>query len=113
MPGGTPVTPVDNNGVVIGQAGSASIATSQAATSISPTAATLLVAARAGRRTVVFTNITGTQPVYLVPTNSITGATTGFFIAGTAGASATISTAAAVYGTSPTAAQTVSVLETF
>lgn len=113
MPGGTPVTPVDNSGVVIGPSGSASIATSQSATSVSPAAATLLVAARSGRRTVVFTNITGTQPVYLTATAVTTGVTTGFFIAGAAGASATISTAAAVYGTSPTAAQTVSVMETF
>lgn len=93
--------------------GSASIATSQAATSISPAAATLLVAARAGRQSVVISNITGTQPVFIVATAATTGATTGFFIAGTAGASVTVSTSAAIYGTSPTAAQTVSILETF
>lgn len=126
MPGGTPVTPVDNNGVVIGTAGgsasspsfsrsvgSATFATTQAATSISPAAATLLVAARAGRQSVMITNITGTQPIYLVASNVATGATTGFFLAGAAGATVTLSTAAAVYGTSPTAAQTVSVLENY
>lgn len=126
MPGGTPVTPIDNNGVIIGTAGGSvsspsfsrsvgapSIATSQAATSVSPATATLLVAARSGRQSVVISNITGTQPVYLVASAVTTGATTGFFIAGTAGASATISGSSAVYGTSPTAAQTVSVLETF
>lgn len=126
MPGGTPVTPVDNNGVVIGTAGgsasspsfsrsvgSATFATTQAATSISPAAATLLVAARAGRQSVMITNITGTQPIYLVATAATTGVTTGFFLAGAAGATVTLSTAAAVYGTSPTAAQTVSILENY
>ncbi len=126
MPGGTPVTPVDNNGVVIGTAGgsasspsfsrsvgSATFSTTQAATSISPASATLLVAARAGRQSVMITNITGTQPIYLVATAATTGATTGFFLAGAAGATVTLSTAAAVYGTSPTAAQTVSILENY
>lgn len=126
MPGGTPVTPVDNNGVVIGTAGgsasspsfsrsvgSATFSTTQAATSVSPAAATLLVAARAGRQSVMITNITGTQPIYLVATAATTGATTGFFLAGAAGATVTLSTAAAVYGTSPTAAQTVSILENY
>lgn len=126
MPGGTPVTPVDNNGVVIGTAGatasapsfsrsvgSATFATTQAATSVSPAAATLLVAARTGRQSVMITNITGTQPIYLTSTSSTTGATTGFFLAGAAGATVTLSTSAAVYGTSPTAAQTVSVLENY
>ncbi len=93
--------------------GGATIATAQAATSISPANATLLVAARAGRQSVVITNITGTQPVYLVSAANATGATTGFFMAGTAGASVTIATQAAIYGTSPTAAQTVAVLENY
>lgn len=93
--------------------GSASIATSQATTSISPAASTLLVAARAGRQSVVISNITGAQAVYITATASTTGVTTGFFLAAAVGASITISTAAAVYGTSPTAGQTVSILETF
>lgn len=126
MPGGTPVTPIDNNGNIIGAAGgsasspsfsrsvgSSTIATGQAASSVSPAAATLIVPARAGRQSVVISNITGTQPVYLTSSASITGATTGFFIAGTAGASATIATAAAIYATSPTAAQTISYLENY
>lgn len=93
--------------------GSAAIATSQAASSISPAAATSVVAARAGRQSVTFSNITGTQPVYFVATAVTTGVTTGFFLAGAVGASITIATAAAVFATSPTAAQTLSVLETF
>jgi len=89
------------------------MATGQAASSVSPAAATLIVAARAGRQSVVISNITGTQPVYIVSSASTTGATTGFFIAGTAGASVTIATAAAIYATSPTAAQTLSYLENY
>lgn len=93
--------------------GGATIATAQAVTSISPAAATLLVAARAGRTSVVITNITGTQPVYLVASAVTTGATTGHFVGGAAGSTVTIETQAAIYGTSPTAGQTVSVLENY
>lgn len=93
--------------------GSAAIATGQATTSISPAAATQIVAARSGRQSVTITNITGAQPVFLVATAATTGATTGFFLAGAVGASVTIATASAVFGTSPTAGQTVSFLETF
>lgn len=100
--------PVSVNGV-----GATNFSTGQAATSISPAAATQLVAARANRRSVTITNITGTQPVYVLTSNAITGATTGAFIPGTAGASLTLPTTAAIFGTSPTAAQTVSVLETY
>lgn len=93
--------------------GSASIATGQATTSISPAAATQIVAARSGRQSVTITNITGAQPIYLTATASTTGATTGFFLAGAVGASVTIATGSAVFGTSPTAGQTVSFMETF
>lgn len=107
-PSGTVADPTYERSV-----GSTNFATAQAATSISPAAATSLVAARAIRRSVTITNITGTQPVYLLTTAAITGVTTGHFIPGTAGASITIPTTAAIFGTSPTAAQTVSVLETY
>lgn len=93
--------------------GSATLATGQAASSISPAAATQIVAARAGRQSVIITNITGTQPVYLVATAATTGLTTGLFLAGAVGASVTIQTAAAVFATSPTAAQTLSFMETY
>lgn len=125
-PGATPVTPVDKAGNVIGGQGASvsspsfervvgapNVAMGQAATSISNAAATLLVAARAGRQSVTLTNITGSQIVYLVASAVTTGATTGFPLAAAPGAAVTIQTAAAIYGTSPTAAQTVGVLETF
>lgn len=112
---GTPTTLDDGTTGYRTQVDSAgsSISTGQAASSVSPAAATLIVAARAGRQSVTISNITGTQPVYLVASAGTTGATTGFFLAGTAGATVTLPTSAAIYATSPTAAQTVSVLETF
>lgn len=93
--------------------GSDNFGTSQATTSISPAAAVQLIGARAGRRSVTITNVTGTQPVYILTTNAATGLTTGDFIPGTVGASKTIPTTAAVFGTSPTAGQVVSVVETY
>lgn len=92
---------------------SANFATAQVTTSISPAAAVLLVAARSGRRSVTITNVTGAQPIYILTSTATTGATTGDFIPGTVGASKTIPTSAAIYGTSPTAGQVVSILETY
>lgn len=93
--------------------GGSTIATNQVANSISPAAAQLIVAARPGRQSVVLTNITGTQPAYFLSSAATTGVTTGFFLAGTVGASVTIATAAAIYSTSPTAAQTIAFLENY
>lgn len=124
MPGGTPVTPIDNNGAIIGtqgstvaapefnrNVGSPTIATNQAASSLSPAGASQIVPARSGRQSVIITNITGTQPVYL----GASGVTvsTGLFLAGSVGASVTIVTSAAIFATSPTAAQTLSYLENY
>lgn len=107
-PGGAAANPSFTRSV-----GSSTIATAQAATSVSPAAATQLVAARAGRQSVMITNITGTQPIYFTATAATTGVTTGYFLAAAVGATVTLSTAAAVFGTSPTAAQTVSVMENY
>jgi hypothetical protein len=120
--GGAPVTLVDRQGNDVGgvsasspsfsrSVGSSALATGQAASSISPAAATLIVPARAGRQSVVISNITGTQPVYLG--TSAVAAATGLFVAGAVGASVSIPTAAAIYATSPTAAQTLSYMETY
>jgi hypothetical protein len=108
LPGGTSSAPT-----VTQRQGAGTVATSQAATSVSPATSTSLVAARAGRQSVTLTNITGTQPIYITAAAGTTGATIGFPLAGVAGASVTIETTAALFGTSPTAAQTVGVLETF
>lgn len=123
-PGGAPVTPVNRSGAVIGgesaanpafhrSVGGATLATGQAASSVSPAAANLIVPARAGRQSVVISNITGTQPVYLLSSNAATGLTTGFFVAGSVGASVTVASGAAIYATSPTAAQTLSFIENY
>lgn len=93
--------------------GSPTVSTSQPATSVSPATSLLVVAARSGRRSVTITNITGTQPVYLKGTASIDGTTTGFYLAAVAGASITIPYSGALYGTSPTAAQTLAVMEVY
>lgn len=93
--------------------GSDNLATNQVATSVSPAASLLIVAARAGRRSVTITNITGTQPVYIKSTSTTDGATTGFYLAAAVGASVTIAYTGALYGTSPTAAQTLAVMETY
>lgn len=93
--------------------GSDTLATAQPVTSISPATSLLVVAARAGRRSVMVTNITGTQPVFLKGIADITGATTGFYLAAVAGASITIPYSGALYGTSPTAAQTLAVMEVY
>lgn len=93
--------------------GSDAFATGQNASSVSPANAALIVPARAGRRSVTISNLTGSQPVFFVAAANTTGATTGFGIAGTVGASVTIPTSAAVYATSPTAAQSLSYIETF
>lgn len=106
--GGTAATPSFQREV-----GAPTLAMGQATSSVSPAAATLIVPARAGRRSVTLSNITGTQPVYYVASALTTGVTTGFFVAGVVGASTTIGTAAAIYGTSPTAAQTLSYVETY
>lgn len=107
-PGSAAATPSYQRSV-----GSASFATSQAPTSVSPAAALQVVAARAGRQAVTITNLTGTQQTFLLATNATTGVTTGFPLAAAVGASVTIATAAAVFATSPTAAQTLGILETF
>lgn len=91
--------------------GSDNMATGQNASSLSPAAGAQIVPARSGRRSVTITNVTGTQPVYL-GTSGVT-TTSGLFLAGTVGASVTIPTTAAVFATSPTAAQTLSYIETF
>lgn len=106
QPAGTSTDPYYERSV-----GSANIATAQNPSSVSPAAALQIVAARTGRRSVTLTNITGTQPIYLGVSGVAVG--TGAYLGATAGASITIATSAAIFATSPTAAQTISVLETY
>lgn len=103
-PSGTVADPTFQKAV-----GSASIATAQIAAPTGTSAQ--IVAARAGRTAVTITNITGAQQVY-VGASGVTAAT-GQLLPATVGASVTIPTQAAIFGISLTAAQTVSILETF
>lgn len=107
-PGGAAANPSFTRSV-----GGSTLATGQVANSVSPAAAIQIVPARAGRQSVTITNITGTQPFYIVASAVTTGVTTGLFVASAAGASITIATASAVFSTSPTAAQTLSFMENY
>lgn len=107
-PGGAAANPSFTRSV-----GGSTLSTGQVANSVSPAAAIQIVPARAGRQSVTITNITGTQPFYIVASAVTTGVTTGLFVASAAGASITIATASAVFSTSPTAAQTLSFMENY
>lgn len=106
--GGSTASPM-----IIQSQGAGSFATGQTASSVSPAAAAQVVPARAGRQAVTVSNVTGTQPVYFLTSAAITGVTTGLYLPAGVGAAMTIPTSAAVFATSPTAAQTLSFLETF
>lgn len=89
-------------------AGSDNIATSQVSVG---TSATLIAAARPGRKGITITNITGTQQIFIG--NTGVAANTGALIPAAVAGSQTIPSSAAVYGIAVTLAQTVSVLETY
>lgn len=91
--------------------GSPTLAHNQVADSISPAAATLIVAARAGRHSVTLVNITGTQPVFFG--NVGVTVANGQYLGAVAGASVSLLTSAAIYATSPTAAQTIGFIELY
>lgn len=102
-------TPGTTNGVVVNSLpGTSNFATSQVTIATSNTST---VSARAGRRSVTITNITGTQPIYCSGTAATTG--NGQFIPGVPGASFTTSTAAAINCIAVSSAQTVSVAEAY
>ena len=82
-------------------------ATSQATIA---TTATLIVAARAGRDTVIIEN-SGTTAVYLG--NSAVTTSTGLLLPGVLGASVSIETTDAVYGRVASGTQVVTAIETF
>lgn len=89
------------------QQGAANIATSQVTANAT---ATQLAAQRTGRGAITIMNL-GTTPVYLGAAGVT--ASTGILLPGTAGASVTIPTSAAVFGVASTGTQGVAVLETY
>jgi hypothetical protein len=107
-----PVTVTSGGGATSQPVGSANLSTGQV--SVGATA-TQIVAARTGtsgtgRISVTVVNA-GTTPIYLGGSGVTT--TTGTLLPGIVGASVTINTQAAVYGTTASGSQTVSEFETF
>lgn len=97
-----------NNNLLISAGGAPNLATAQASVTTGNIA---VVAARALRRAVTITNVTGTSPAYCGNTGVTTG--TGTYLGGTAGSSITLNTTAAVFCTVAATTQTVTVAETY
>lgn len=98
-----------NNNLLVSPGGSPGFLTSQVSVGITTTAT---VAARAPRRSVVITNITGTQQIFCTG-NAAAALTNGQLIPAAVGASITVATTSAMNCISAVAPQTVSVAETF
>lgn len=97
-----------NNNLLVSAGGAPNIATSQA----SVTTGNISVAsARALRRAITITNVTGTSAIYCGNTGVAT--TTGTYLGATAGSSITLNTTAAVFCTVAATTQTVTAVETF
>lgn len=97
-----------NNNLLTSPGGAPNLATSQVSVATSDTAT---VAARALRRSVTITNVTGTQQVYCSNTTATTA--NGQLIPAVIGASWTVSTSAAIRCIAVTGAQTVSITEIY
>lgn len=97
-----------NNNLLVSSGGAPSLATSQA----SVTTGNISVAgARALRRAITITNVTGTSAAFCGNTGVTTS--TGAYLGATAGSSITLNTTAAVFCTVAATTQTVAVAETF
>lgn len=97
-----------NNNLLVSSGGAPNIATAQ----VSVTTGNITVAAaRALRRSVKITNVTGTSAIYCGNTGVAT--TTGDYLGATAGSNLVFNTTAAVFCTVASVTQTVSVVETF
>lgn len=97
-----------NNNLLVSSGGAPNLATAQ----VSVTTGNITVAAaRALRRAVTITNVTGSSIIYCGNTGVTTG--TGMYLAATAGSSITLNTTAAIFCTVQTTSQTVTVAETY
>lgn len=97
-----------NNNLLVSAGGAPNLATSQA----SVTTGNISVAsARALRRSITITNVTGTSAAFCGNTGVTTS--TGAYLGATAGSSITLNTTAAVFCTVAATTQTVAVAETF
>lgn len=97
-----------NNNLLVSSGGAPNLTTAQVTVTTSNTAT---AAARALRRSVTITNITGTQQVYCSGTTATTG--NGQLIPAVVGANWTVSTTAAVNCIAVSSSQTVSVAEVY
>lgn len=97
-----------NNNLLVSSGGAPNLTTAQVSVATSNTS---VVAARALRRSVTITNITGTQQVFCSGTVATAG--NGQLIPAIVGANWTVSTTAAINCIAITGAQTVSTAETF
>lgn len=97
-----------NNNLLVSSGGAPNLTTAQVTVT---TSSTSVVAARALRRSVTITNITGTQQVYCSGTTATTG--NGQLIPAVVGASWNVSTTAAINCIAISSSQTVSTSETF
>lgn len=97
-----------NNNLLVSPGGAPNLTTAQVTVT---TSSTSVVAARALRRNVTITNITGTQQVYCSGTTATTG--NGQLIPAVVGASWNVSTTAAINCIAVSSSQTVSTAETF
>lgn len=97
-----------NKNLLVSAGGAPNLATAQ----VSVTTGNISVAAaRALRRAVTITNVTGTSAIYCGNTGVAT--TTGTYLGGTAGSSITLNTTAAIFCTVASITQTVTVAETY
>lgn len=97
-----------NNNILVSSGGAPNIATSQS----SVTTGNISVAsARALRRAITITNVTGTSAIYCGNTGVTTS--TGTYLGATAGSSITLNTTAAVFCTVAATTQTVTAAETY
>ncbi len=97
-----------NNNLLVSSGGAPNLTTAQVTVT---TASTSVVAARALRRNVTITNVTGTQQVYCSGTTATTA--NGQLIPAVVGASWNVSTTAAINCIAVSSSQTVSTSETF
>ena len=81
--------------------------------SVSTSTATLICPANVDRRSVLLTNLTGTQICHLRNDNTVSATTSRAILTGAVGSNVTFYTKDAIYGLSATGAQTVLVWEEF
>lgn len=97
-----------NNNLLVSTGGAPNLATSQASVT---TGNISVSSARALRRSITITNVTGTSAAFCGNTGVTTS--TGTYLGATAGSSITLNTTAAVFCTVASVTQTVTVAETF